>query len=87
MYRELQIHECSATHAPMKLATALQGATDCLTTPAFGADVLSNPEPDFYILGHKSYGRRPHFLLTTGFRQVDDVVRRLASDHQVAAPA
>ena len=89
IHRELQIHECYASGAPMKLATALRGANsgDCLTTPSFGADVLANPEPDFYILGHKSYGRDPHFLRETGFRQVDDVVRRLASAQQVAAPA
>lgn len=46
------------------------------------ADVLANPEPDFYILGHKSYGRKPNFLLETGYRQVADVVPRLAEDLQ-----
>ena len=81
LYRELQVHECYATLAPMKLATALLGAAagDCLTTPAFGADVLVNPEPDFFILGHKSYGRSPNFLLETGFTQADNVVSRLAA--------
>ena len=81
LYRELQVHECYASRAPMKLAAALLGAAagDCLTTPAFGADVLASPEPDFFILGHKSYGRSPHFLLETGFRQVDDVLLHLAA--------
>jgi thioredoxin reductase len=79
--RELQVHECYATGAPMKLATALLGAAaaDCLTTPAFGVDALANPEPDFFILGHKSYGRGPHFLLETGYRQADDVLSHLAA--------
>jgi hypothetical protein len=65
----------------MKLAAALLGAAagDCLSTPAFGAEVLANPEPDFFILGHKSYGRSPHFLLETGYRQADDVVSHLAA--------
>jgi len=78
--RELQVHECYATRAPMKLAAALLGAAagDCLSTPAFGADVLANPEPDFFILGHKSYGRSPNFLLETGFKQVADVIATLA---------
>ena len=82
IYRELQIHECYATRGPMRLSSALlgSGAGDCLTTPAFGADVLANPEPNFYILGHKSYGRSPHFLLETGYRQVADVVAKLAAD-------
>jgi len=87
IYRELQVHECYASRAPMKLATALlgAGAGDCLTTPAFGADVLANPEPDFFILGHKSYGRSSHFLLETGFKQVADVIAALARDLRVPA--
>ena len=89
LYRELQIHECYATRAPYQLAAALlgSGAGDCLTTPSFGADVLSSPEPDFYILGHKSYGRSSHFLLQTGYQQVADVVEKLATDLAVAPVA
>jgi hypothetical protein len=84
LYRELQVHECYASRGPMKLSAALAGAGagECLTVPSFGADVLSNPEPDFFILGHKSYGRNPSFLLATGFEQVSDVVTRLTSDVQ-----
>ncbi|MBI5711606.1 MAG: NAD-binding protein [Candidatus Eisenbacteria bacterium] len=89
LYRELQVHECFATRAPMKLATALLGAAagDCLTTPVFGADVLANPEPRFYVLGHKSYGRNPDFLLETGYRQVEDVVSLLAKESRARVPA
>ena len=86
LYRELQVHECYASRGPMRLSAALldSGATDCLDRPAFGADVLANPEPDFYILGHKSYGRRPDFLLETGYRQVADVVARLTEEQQAS---
>jgi thioredoxin reductase len=89
IYRELKVHECYASRGPMKLATALLGANagDCLDTPSFGADVLANPEPDFYILGNKSYGRNGNFLLETGFRQAADVVAKLADALPVAAPA
>jgi hypothetical protein len=89
LYRELQVHECYASRGPMKLSAALSGAgaSDCLTAPAFGADALANPEPSFYILGHKSYGRNPHFLLETGFRQVQEVVAALARRHEVAPAA
>ncbi len=81
IYRELQVHECYASRGPMALSSALLGAAaaDCLTTPAFGADLLANPEPNFYILGHKSYGTSPHFLLQTGYAQVADVVPHLAA--------
>src|SRR5262249_42564974 len=80
IYRELRVHECYESLAPMKLAAALQGAgtSDCTQIPAFGVDLLANPEPDFYIVGAKSYGRSSDFLLQTGFRQVSDVLARLA---------
>lgn len=78
IYRELQIHECYATRAPMKLAASLLAAAaeaggDCLKLGGFGPDVLVNPEPDFFILGMKSYGRNSAFLLSTGYEQVRDV--------------
>ena len=86
IYRELQVHECYATRGPMKLAAALlgSGASDCLDTPAFGADVLANPEPGFFILGNKSYGRNNNFLLETGYRQVADVIGMLAAERAAA---
>lgn len=78
LYRNLQVHECYASRGPMKLSAALLGATgdstDCLSVPAFGPDVLQNPEPNFFILGIKSYGKNPAFLLRTGYEQVRDAL-------------
>jgi hypothetical protein len=75
LYRELQIHECYASLGPMNLAAALQkhAGADCLAVPAQGANTLKNPEPNYFILGAKSYGRNSNFLLRTGFEQVRDV--------------
>jgi hypothetical protein len=75
MYRELQIHECYATLGPMKLAAALQKQSggDCLTIGGHGPACLLNPEPNFFILGAKSYGRNSQFLLRNGFEQIRDV--------------
>src|SRR5207248_427113 len=55
LYRQLQVHECYATRGPMELAAALLGETskDCLDQKSQGADLLRNPEPDFFIIGHK----------------------------------
>ena len=80
IYRELQVHECYASRGAMNLSNALLGAggADGLGAPAFGVDVLAHPEPDFFIVGHKSYGRSPHFFLETGYDQVRDVIQRLA---------
>jgi thioredoxin reductase len=89
LYRELQVHECYSSRGPMKLSAALldAGAGDCLTTPAFGVDALVSPEPGFFILGHKSYGRNPNFLLETGYRQVADVLTHLAERVNAGATA
>ncbi len=81
LYRELQIHECYASLGPMKLADALlrQAGQDCLKQTGHGPDSLRNPEPNFYILGSKSYGRNSHFLLRIGFEQIRDVFRLITS--------
>jgi 2-polyprenyl-6-methoxyphenol hydroxylase-like FAD-dependent oxidoreductase len=75
IYRQLQVHECYATSGPMKLAAALLGAGggDCLAQESHGADTLVNPEPGFFILGAKSYGRNSTFLMRVGWQQVDEV--------------
>jgi thioredoxin reductase len=52
----------------------------CGTVPPHGAAELAHPEPDFYIVGAKSYGRAPTFLLATGYEQVRSVVAELAGD-------
>ncbi|MSQ97190.1 MAG: monooxygenase [Gemmataceae bacterium] len=74
LYREMQIHECYALFGPMKLAAALAGSAgqDCLKQVCHGPESLRNPEPNFYILGAKSYGRNSHFLMRLGFEQVRD---------------
>lgn len=79
--RELQVHLCYASEGPMNLSAAILTASlagpgnagDCLSQTAHGAETLRNPEPDFYIVGAKSYGRNPNFLLTIGHQQVLDV--------------
>jgi hypothetical protein len=59
----------------MTLAALLAGkrGEDCLKQTAHGPDSLRNPEPSFFILGAKSYGRNSQFLLRLGFEQVRDV--------------
>jgi len=59
----------------MKLASALlsSSSVDCLIQESHGADTLKNPEPNFFILGSKSYGRNATFLMRVGWEQVDEV--------------
>jgi hypothetical protein len=76
IFRELQVHECYASSGPMKLAASLLEAGadgDCLKQRAQGAETLTNPEPDFYIVGAKSYGRGSQFLIRLGLAQVREI--------------
>jgi thioredoxin reductase len=87
LFRELQIHLCYASEGPMALAAAVLAArtkdpantAGCLGQVSHGPDTLRNPEPDFYILGAKSYGRNPKFLLRLGHAQIEDVMTLLAA--------
>ncbi len=74
--RELQVQTCWATEGTYPLAASLLGeaGADCLKTPAFGAEMLMHPEPNYFTLGMKSYGRAPNFLLRTGHEQIETVL-------------
>ncbi len=81
LYRQLQVHECYATCGPIKLAAALLGESgggDCLGQGGHGPETLVNPEPGFFVLGSKSYGRNSQFLLRVGWEQVDQVFELIA---------
>ena len=88
LYEELQIHECYATAGPMRLAASLLGETsdDCLDQASPGMNTLQSPEPDFYIVGSKSYGRDARFLIRIGIEQIDLVIDHVINTHgQVTA--
>ncbi|WP_433539401.1 FAD-dependent oxidoreductase [Streptosporangium sandarakinum] len=56
----------------------------CGTVPAHGVDELAHPEPGYYAVGVKSYGRAPTFLMATGYEQVRSVVAAIAGDWEAA---
>lgn len=79
---ELHVHLCWASDGPMKLAGALLAAQpdaggDCLAGGVGGPDLLRNPEPNLFILGAKSYGRRSDYLLQRGHQQIDEALTLL----------
>jgi hypothetical protein len=58
-----------------------------------GPQTILNPEPNFYLLGAKSYGRQKNFLLSVGLDQIREVFTIIgdrpaldlyASAHQIA---
>jgi thioredoxin reductase len=52
----------------------------CGSVPPHGVDELAHPDQSVYMVGMKSYGRAPTFLLRTGYEQVRSVVAALAGD-------
>lgn len=82
---ELRVALDPATEAPPALAPLIDpNLHSCGTVPAHGAAELAQPEPGLYIVGSKSYGRAPTFLMATGYEQVRSVVAAIAGD-EVAA--
>ncbi|CAN7660335.1 hypothetical protein LJR129_005189 [Acidovorax sp. LjRoot129] len=56
----------------------------CGTVRPHGHKELAHPEPGFYAIGAKSYGRAPNFLMATGYEQARSVVAALAGDWAAA---
>ncbi|GAB1689744.1 NAD(P)-binding domain-containing protein [Krasilnikovia sp. M28-CT-15] len=56
----------------------------CGTVPPHGVDELTHPEPGYYTVGMKSYGRAPTFLMATGYEQVRSITAALAGDWSAA---
>lgn len=56
----------------------------CGTVPPHGVDELTQPEPGYFAIGVKSYGRAPTFLLATGYEQARSIVAALDGDWAAA---
>ncbi|MBN9492830.1 NAD(P)-binding domain-containing protein [bacterium] len=83
--RELRVALDPTVEAPPALAPLIDpNVHSCGTVPPHGVEELSHPEPGFYIVGMKSYGRAPTFLMLTGYEQVRSVVAELVGDHAAA---
>lgn len=68
--------ECTAALGPL----IDPNEHSCGTVRPHGARELAHAEKDFFIVGMKSYGRAPTFLLATGYEQARSVVALLSGD-------
>lgn len=85
MLGELRLDIDAAVEAPRELGPLIDPEFhSCGTVKAHGEAVLAHPERGFYIVGMKSYGRAPTFLMATGYEQVRSVVAALAGDRAAA---
>ncbi|WP_417504604.1 FAD-dependent oxidoreductase [Microbacterium sp.] len=85
MLRELRIDLDTALEAVAGIASEIDpNIHSCGSVGATGARELAQPEPGFFIVGAKSYGRAPTFLALTGYEQVRSVAAHLVGDHEAA---
>ena len=82
---EIRVALDPAVEAPPALAPLIDpNLHSCGTVPPHGIVELAHPEAGFTIVGSKSYGRAPTFLMATGYEQVRSVVAEIAGDHRAA---
>jgi thioredoxin reductase len=85
MLSELRLDMDQIVEAPRELGPLIDPQFhSCGTVSAHGERILSHPETNFYIVGMKSYGRAPTFLMATGYEQVRSIAASLAGDRTAA---
>ena len=85
MTRELRLELDPWLEAVKALAPLIDpNVHSCGSVPPHGHRETSHPEPGFYTIGVKSYGRAHTFLLLTGYEQARSVVAAIAGDMEAA---
>ncbi len=85
MLREIRLDLDPAVEATRSLTPLIDpNLHSCGTVRPHGEAELRQPERDFYIIGMKSYGRAPTFLLATGYEQARSVAAALCGDWEAA---
>ena len=76
---ELALEIAPATEGAARLTRVVGGAADCLSAPAVTVADLASGEPGFHLVGAKSYGRLPTFLMQTGIAHARSIVASLGA--------
>lgn len=85
MLREIRLGLDDIVEAPVRLAPLIDpNVHSCGTVEPHGFDELRHPEHGFFIVGMKSYGRAPTFLLATGYEQVRSIAAWIDGDMRAA---
>lgn len=79
--REVRLSLDPGLESPLALAPLIDpNIHSCGTVPPHGVEELAHPETNLFIVGMKSYGRAPTFLMLTGYEQVRSIVAALTGD-------
>ena len=83
--REVRFDVDAALESATELADLIDpNIHSCGTVRPHGEAELRQKEKDFYIVGMKSYGRAPTFLMATGYEQVRSIVAYMNGDLEAA---
>jgi thioredoxin reductase len=82
---EVRLDLDPSVQSPRALAPLIDpNVHSCGTVPPHGAEELQQPERNLFVIGMKSYGRAPTFLMLTGYEQARSVVAAIAGDWEAA---
>jgi thioredoxin reductase len=82
---EVRLDLDPAVESPRALAPLIDpNVHSCGTVPPHGAEELKHPDGNLFVIGMKSYGRAPTFLMLTGYEQARSVVSAIAGDWEAA---
>jgi thioredoxin reductase len=82
---EVRLDLDPAVESPRALAPLIDpNVHSCGTVPPHGAEELKQPDANLFVIGMKSYGRAPTFLMLTGYEQARSVVAAIAGDWEAA---
>ena len=83
--REMRLKLDPSLESPTALAPLIDpNVHSCGTVYPHGVDELAHPEANLFLVGMKSYGRAPTFLMLTGYEQVRSIVAALTGDWESA---
>ena len=82
---EVRLDLDPAVQSPRALAPLIDpNVHSCGTVRPHGAEELKQPDGNLFVIGMKSYGRAPTFLMQTGYEQARSVVAAIAGDWEAA---
>ena len=83
--REIRLSIDSSLESSAAIAELIDpNIHSCGTVRAHGEKDLRHDDEGFYIVGSKSYGRAPTFLMATGYEQVRSIVAAIDGDMEAA---
>jgi hypothetical protein len=82
---EVRLDLDPAVQSPRALAPLIDpNVHSCGTVRPHGAEELKQTDGNLFVIGMKSYGRAPTFLMLTGYEQARSVVAAIAGDWEAA---